>query len=87
METTEQPTLDSRRNYLLMETVAMLSADLYKSIYESIDGSFGDVCQIIIDLATEFEDELNWVENSDHLDYLVELNKFEEKVMKRMQLK
>lgn len=69
------------KQYLLMETIVLLSADLYQTIYDSRDdGNYGDVASEIIGLAKQFEKELDW-KDDDSRDYITELEKFEKKVL------
>lgn len=65
--------------YLLMETIVMLSADLFQEIYEKYE-TWSDTCEEIIKLAKQFEEELDWDANCDKFDYIEELEKFEQKV-------
>lgn len=65
---------------LLQETIVMLSADMFQTIYDSDDGGgWGDACDDIIRYAKQFEDELNWQED-DQRDYIEELEKFEQRI-------
>lgn len=74
------------REHLLQETIALLSSDLYSTMYQSDNfGGWGDVCDAIIEYAKQFEQELNWQED-DERDYIAELEKFEHKVMKELHL-
>jgi hypothetical protein len=69
---------------LLQETIVLLSADLYKQIYDGCEiYDYRAVVGIIIKLANKFEKELNWQED-DKRDYIVELEKFEEKVISKL---
>lgn len=72
-----------KKQYLLCETIALLSADLYQDIYEKKE-HWGDAVEEIISLAEEFEKELDWQEY-DERDYICELEKFEEKVLENLQ--
>ena len=84
---TNKKNLAKRRDYLLKETIVMLSADLYQEIYNSDDCyCFTDACGKIIHLAEEFERKLNWTENAGKLDYIDELEKFENIVRSRLHL-
>ncbi len=70
-----------KRDRLLKETIVLLAADIYKDIYDRDDcGGWGDACDDIIRYAEQFERELNWQEDDDR-DYIVELEKFEKKVL------
>jgi len=60
---------------LFLETVVLLSADLYETIYKLL-GHYGDTVDKIIELAEKFEDKLNW-QKDDTRDYTEELEKFE----------
>lgn len=69
------------KDYLMKETICLLSADIYKDIYKHSEG-FTDACSTIIALAEEFEKRLNWQED-DERDYIFELEKFEKEVLER----
>ena len=70
-----------KRDYLLKETIVMLAADIYQTIYDRDDcGGWGDACDEIIRYAEQFEKELDWQED-DSRDYMAELEKFEQKIM------
>lgn len=71
------------KTYLLQETIAQLSADLYQQIYDKKE-TWSDTCEKIISLAKKFEKELNWQE-FDERDYIEELEKFEKKVLKELE--
>jgi hypothetical protein len=76
-----------RKERLLQETIVMLAADLYQTLYDRENGDgWGDVCSTIIYLAKRFERELDWQEY-DERDYIDELQKFEDKVLKERGLK
>ncbi len=76
-----------KKERLLQETIVLLAADIYQTIYESdaCDG-WGDACDDIIRYAKQFEKELNWQED-DERDYIVELERFEERILKERGLK
>lgn len=67
------------KEYLLQETIVLLSADIYQKLY-GYHESFTDTAEKIISLAKKFEKELNWQE-FDERDYIEELEKFEENVL------
>ena len=67
------------KDYLLKETIVLLSSDLFNKIYNHSDG-WSDTAETIIKLAGEFEKELNW-QDDDTRDYLEELEKFESRVI------
>lgn len=67
---------------LLQETIVLLSADLYKQVYDSC-GIYDCAVDTIIDLAKKFEKELNW-QDDDERDYIVELEKYESRVMNEL---
>lgn len=76
-----------KRDTLLKETIVLLAADLYKDIYDSHPcGGWGDACDDIIRYAKQFEKELDWQEDDDR-DYIVELEKFEKKVLEELNKK
>lgn len=70
-----------KRERLTKETIVLLAADIYQTIYDrdECDG-WGDACDDIIRYAEQFEKELDWQED-DERDYIVELEKFERKVL------
>ena len=67
------------KDYLLKETIVLLSSDLFEKVYNHSDG-WDDTAEKIIKLAEEFEKELNW-QDDDTRDYLEELEKFENRVI------
>lgn len=72
---------------LLLETVAILSADIFVNIYSNDDehgGSYQSAAQRVIELAIQFENELNW-QPDDTRDYLEELEKFENKILAELE--
>ena len=71
------------RQRLLKETIVLLSADLYQDIYNKTE-CWDDAVGEIIGLAEKFEQELNWQED-DERDYIIELEKFEKKVLEEIQ--
>ena len=71
----------AKRDRLLKETIVLLAADIYKDIYDRDDcDGWGQACDDIIRYAEQFAKELNWQEDDDR-DYIVELEKFEKKVL------
>ena len=69
------------KDRLLKESIVLLSADLYQTIYDHEHcGGWGDAIDTIISLAEKFENELNWKDYEER-DYLKELEKFEQKVI------
>lgn len=81
---TPKKPIDKER--LLQETIALLSSDLYSTMYQSDHfGGWGDVCDAIIEYAKRFEKELDW-QDDDERDYMSELEAFENKVMKELNL-
>jgi hypothetical protein len=81
-------TLDSL--HLRDETLIMMSADLYQKIYNMSDDNmdYNRAARIVRILADQFEKELDWQggENEDR-DYILELEKFEEKALKELERK
>lgn len=79
----EQPDEERRkkRERLTKETIVLLAAGIYQTIYDrdECDG-WGDACDDIIRYAEQFEKELDWQED-DERNYMVELEKFEKKVL------
>ena len=67
--------------YLLGETMVMMGADLFQELYNMSDElDYNATAAEIRDAAIEFEEQLNWkTDGSDDRDYLVELEKFEQK--------
>lgn len=68
------------KEQLKKETIVLLAADIYQDVYDYV-GCWGEAVETIVRLAEEFEKELNWQEG-DERDYLEELEKFEEKVIR-----
>lgn len=70
-----------KRDTMLKETIVLLAADIYTDIYDNVEcHGWGEACDEIIRYAEQFEKELNWQEEDDR-DYVVELEKFEKKVL------
>ena len=66
--------------YLLGETMVMMGADLFQELYNMSDElDYNATAAEIRDAAIEFEEQLNWNKENDDRDYLVELEKFEQK--------
>ena len=65
--------------YLLQETIALLSADIYNQVYAHCE-SYTEACSEIVRLAKQFEKELDW-KDDDERDYVFELEKFENKYL------
>ena len=67
--------------YLLGETMVMMGADLFQELYNMSDElDYNATAAEIRDAAIEFEEQLNWkTDGSDERDYIVELEKFEQK--------
>jgi hypothetical protein len=76
--------------HLRDETLILMSADLYQKIYNMSDDymDYNRVARIVRVLADQFEKELDWQgdENEDR-DYILELEKFEEKALKDLERK
>lgn len=69
-----------KRERMLKETLVLLAADIYKEIYDREDcNGWRQACSDIINYAERFEKELNWQDDDDR-DYIVELEKFENKM-------
>lgn len=65
--------------YLLGETMVMMGADLFQELYNMSDELDSTTTATLIrDAAIDFEFQLDWKED-DERDYLVELEKFEQK--------
>lgn len=66
--------------YLLGETMVMMGADLFQELYNMSDElDYNATAAEIRDAAIEFEEQLNWNKANDDRDYIVELEKFEQK--------
>ena len=64
-----------------METIVMLSADLYHDIYENECEFWTDTYERIINLGKQFEKQLNWnTYGTEDRDYIEELERFEQQV-------
>lgn len=77
----------TKQDRLLMETVAILSADIYEEIYikdGTNGGNYQTTAQRVIELAEQFEKELNW-QPDDTRDYIDELEKFENKILAELE--
>lgn len=76
--------------HLRDETLILMSADLYQKIYNVSDDymDYNRAARIVRVLADQFEKELDWQgdENEDR-DYILELEKFEEKAFKELERK
>lgn len=73
-----------KRDRLLKETIVLLAADLFQTIYDRDDcDGWGSAVEEIIGYAEQFERELKWQENDDR-DYMTELEKFEQKVLEEL---
>ena len=76
--------------HLRDETLILMSADLYQKIYNISDDymDYNRAARIVRVLADQFEKELDWQgdENEDR-DYILELEKFEEKAFKELERK
>lgn len=65
---------------LLGETMVTMGADLFQTLYDMSDEmDYTMTACLIRDAAMEFEQELNWNKENDDRDYLIELEKFEQK--------
>jgi hypothetical protein len=81
-------TLDSL--HLRDETLIMMSADLYQKIYNMSDDNmdYNRAARIVRILAGQFEKELDWQGGeNENRDYILELEKFEEKALKELERK
>lgn len=68
---------------LLGETMVMMGADLFQELYNMSDElDYNATAAEIRDAAIEFEEQLNWNKENDDRDYIVELEKFEQKKLK-----
>lgn len=67
--------------YLLGETMVMMGADLFQTLYDMSDElDYTMTAAEIRDAAIEFEEQLNWkTDGSEERDYIEELEKFEQK--------
>lgn len=66
---------------LLGETMVTMGGDLFQTLYDMSDEmDYTMTACLIRDAAIEFEQELNWKgDGTDDRDYLIELEKFEER--------
>lgn len=70
------------RDRLLMETIAVLSADVYGIIYNPEEGmGWSETAAKVIQMAEQFEQEMDWKPN-DERDFIDELEKFERRILK-----
>lgn len=67
--------------YLLGETMVMMGADLFQTLYDMSDElDYTMTAAEIRDAAIEFEEQLDWKsDGSEERDYIEELEKFEQK--------
>lgn len=71
--------------YKLAETYILLAADIYQKIYNMSEvGGYDVAVDLLHNAAIRFEHELNWQGCSEERDYLIELEKFEEKELARL---
>lgn len=70
--------------HLRDETLILMSADIYQKIYDMSDDYMDSnrAARIVRILADEFEKELDWENNKNQSDYMLELGKFEQKALK-----
>jgi hypothetical protein len=69
----------------LAETFILLAADIYQKIYNMSEVEGYDVAvRLLHDAAIRFEAELNWQGGSEERDYILEMEKFEEKELERL---
>jgi len=72
---------EQKKEKLLRETIAVLSADIYTIIYNPDKGmGWKETSAQIVSWAERFESELNW-KDDDERDFITELEKFERKVL------
>ena len=71
--------------YKMAETFILLATDIYQKIYNMSEVEGYDVAvRLLHDAAIRFEAELNWQGVSEERDYILELEKFEEKELARL---
>lgn len=81
----QQPVTDDklrRSDRLLKETIALLSADLYGTIYNLNQDTAATVSEVIY-YAEKFERRLDW-KKDDERDYIEELEKYEQEIIDSM---
>ena len=71
--------------YKLAETYILLAADIYQKIYNMSEvGGYDVAVRLLHDAAIRFEAELDWQGGSEERDYILEMEKFEEKELERL---
>lgn len=71
--------------YKLAETYILLAADIYQKIYNMSEVVGYDVAvDLLHNAALRFEHELDWQGESEERDYILEMEKFEEKELERL---
>lgn len=75
------------KRYLRDETLILMSADIYQKIYDMSDDymDYSRAARIVRILADEFEKKLDWENTKDQLDYIYEMEDFEEEALKRLE--
>ena len=74
--------------YLMDETMILMADDIYKEVYSFDYMDYNSAAAIVRDLAYKFERELDWKGNdAEERDYIVELEKFEEREMAKLRKK
>lgn len=71
--------------FKLAETFILLAADIYKQIY-NMSGVYGydTAVELVRSAALRFETELDWQGASEERDYILEMEKFEEKELESL---
>ena len=70
-------------NYKFLESLVLLTGDLYQKVYDKSE-AYDVAVSRMIEYAVRFEEELDWKEN-DERNYLFELEKFEQKVLEELE--
>ena len=76
--------------HLRDETLILMAADIYQKIYDMSDDNmdYNRAARIVRVLADKFEKELDWQgSENEERDYILELEKFEEKALKDLERK
>jgi hypothetical protein len=69
----------------MSETFILLAADIYQKIYNMSEvGGYDVAVDLLHNAALRFEHELDWQGVSEKRDYLLEMEKFEEKELERL---
>jgi hypothetical protein len=71
--------------YKMAETYILMAADIYQKIYNMDNvGGYDIAVDLLHNAAIRFERELDWQGGSEERDYILEMEKFEEKELERL---